>query len=136
MDKGMGRHIAALEAEDPMSIPTAIKYGYIAITLGFFAGTLAKFAIVFLLVRIFEPRRMVAITMFAMEIVQLLCVVVDVSLNFTACTPRQKVFNALVPGKCMNPKISEDFAIAGSGTSRFGFGPKFWFQERSYVGID
>ena len=136
MNKGMGRHIAALEAEDPMSIPIAIKYGFIAVTLSFFAATLAKFAIVFLLVRIFEPRRMVAIMLFAMELVQLLCVVVDVSLNFTACTPRQKVLNALIPGKCMNPKISEDFAIVGSGTSRFGVGRKSWFQGRSYLGMD
>ncbi|KAK4120186.1 hypothetical protein N657DRAFT_538094, partial [Parathielavia appendiculata] len=105
---GAGKHIATLPKDD---VSKAIFYAIVASVPGILSFTLPKFAVVILLVKVFNPGRWHRAFFWIISLLYLLGSVGGAILNFVECTPAAAQWGD-VKGVCWDRRILFSYAVA------------------------
>ena len=94
---------------------TALKWSSIAAPIGIFSGLCTRLSICLFLLRIFRTRREWRWGLYALMIFVTAVVIPTIVSLLAQCSPVQKQWDPLVPGKCWSPQTVIDIGYFNGG---------------------
>ncbi|KAK5659990.1 hypothetical protein OQA88_13456 [Cercophora sp. LCS_1] len=111
---GSGRHAATLRVSD---FEHAVLLTLIGLSAGAASFTLAKAAIVILLIKVLRPPAWHAGLLWGLVTMNVIFIAVVAALYFLQCSPPQALWRVLADKRCWDPWVANYVAISGSAFS-------------------